>query len=190
MTTEQNVALEKSDVNEDQTLALLRQPAATSAVLEKIAKDPATAKSRKIKLALIEHLHTPRHVSLLLLRNLYTFDLMTVALMPVVAADIKIAAEESLIQRLEKLSIGEKLSLARRASTRVVAALLHQSDARIVNAALETPRLTEIVLVNALASRDSSDLLDQTVRRHAKWSLRPEIQQALQRRADRTPEDA
>jgi hypothetical protein len=190
MNTEPNVALETPEANEDQILALLKRSEMTAAALEKIAKDPATAKSRKMKLALIEHLHTPRHVSLLLLRSLYTFDLMTVALMPVVAADIKIAAEESLINRLDKLSIGEKLSLARRASTRVVAALLNQSDQRIVNAALESPRLTEIMLVNALVRRDSSELLDQIVRGHAKWSLRPEIQQALQRRADRAPEDA
>jgi hypothetical protein len=189
MNTQENVALQTPDANEDQTLALIKGSAVTSATLEKTAKAPATAKSRKIKLALIEHPHTPRHVSLSLLRSLYTFDLMTVALMPVVAADIKIAAEESLINRLDKLSTGEKLSLARRASTRVVAALLHQSDARIVNAALESPRLTEIVLVNALVRRGSSELLDQTVRRHDKWSIRPEIQQALQRRADRTPED-
>jgi hypothetical protein len=189
MNTQENVAIETPQTNEDQTLALLKRPEITAVVLEKIAKDPATSKSRKVKLALIEHLHTPRHVSLALLRSLYTFDLMTVALMPVVVADIKIAAEESLINRLDKLSIGEKLSLARRASTRVVAALLNQSDPRIVSAALESPRLTEIMLVNALVRRDSTELLDQTVRRHAKWSLRPEIHQALRRRADRTEED-
>ena len=186
-TTGEDIALSapQTETNEDQLLASIKQADISAATLEKIAKVPATSKSRKAKLALVEHPRTPRHVSFSMLRRLFTFDLMSVALMPAVAADIKVAAEEALIQRLEKLSVGEKLSLARRASSRVVAALVSQVDARIVNAALESPRLTEIALVNALVQRHSSDLLDQTVRCHAKWSIRPEIQRALQRRAER-----
>ena len=180
-----STAASDPSLNEDQVLALLKRNDIAAAVLEKIARNPASSKSRKIKLALMEHSRTPRHVALSLLRNLFTFDLMNVALMPTVAADIKIAAEESLIHRLDKLSIGEKLSLARRASARVVGVLVNEADTRIVTASLESPRLTEAMLVNSLMRHASSELMVQAVRLHPKWSIRPEIQQAVQRRAER-----
>jgi hypothetical protein len=171
-------------LGEDELLALLKRSHLAAVTLEKIAKSPAS-KSRKITLALIGQPKTPRHIALSLLRNLFTFDLMSVGVMPALAADIKIASEESLINRLEKLSIGEKLSLARRASARVVSALINESDARVVNMALENPRITEAMVVKSLVRFNSSELLAQTVRLHPKWSIRPEIQTALQRRADR-----
>ena len=172
-------------LSEDIALALLKRGDLTAPTLEKLAKNPALAKSRKIKIALIEQPRTPRHVSLSLLRHLYTFDLMTVALMPVVAADIKIAVEEALINRLETISTGEKMSLARRASARVAAALLADADMRVVNTALENSRLTEAMVAKSLLRHDSADSLAESVGRHVKWSLRPEIQHALQRRAER-----
>jgi hypothetical protein len=191
MTLDENSSVQEilpadSSFNEDEVLARLKRADLSAPELDNIAKQPAVSRSRKVKLALLEHPHTPRHVSLGLLRTLFTFDLMSVALMPVVNANIKIAAEESLIHRLEKLSIGEKMSLARRASGRVVAELLNEADHRVVDAALDSPRLTEDMVVKAVVHRDSTELLDKAVRSHSKWPMRPEIQQALQRRAERS----
>jgi hypothetical protein len=171
-------------LSEEQALALLAHGDLTASVLEKMGKHPVS-KRRKVALALIAQLRTPRHIALSLLRNLFTFDLMGVALIPAVAADIKIASEESLIRRLEKLSVGEKLSLARRASARVIGALVKEADARVVNVALESSRLTEAMVVESLVRFDSSELLAQAVCRHPKWAIRPEIQRALERRAER-----
>ena len=106
-------------------------------------------KSRKVKLGVVEHPRTPRHISIPMVRNLFTFDLMQVALTPVVPADIKIAAEESLINRLERLSQGERLSLARRASGGVAAELLLDPEPRVIHAALENSRLTEAAVIKS-----------------------------------------
>ena len=81
-------------LTEDLALAWLKRSDLPAPDLERLSKNPSLAKSRKLKLALIEHPRTPRHLSLSLLRHLYTFDLMAVALMPVVAADIKVAVEK------------------------------------------------------------------------------------------------
>ena len=171
-------------LTEDLALAWLKRSDLSAPDLERLSKNPSLAKSRKLKLALIEHPRTPRHLSLSLLRHLYTFDLMAVALMPVVAADIRVAVEEALINRLETISTGERMSLARRASARVVAALLGDGDMRVVNTALENSRLTEAMVAKALLRCDSADSLADTVGRNGKWSLRPEIQLALKRRAE------
>src|SRR6478672_4283421 len=62
-------------------------------VLDWLSRNGGVMKSRKVKLALVEHPRTPRHISIPMARYLFTFDLMQVALTPVVPADIKMAAE-------------------------------------------------------------------------------------------------
>ena len=94
-------------LTEDLALVLLKQTDLPAHVLDRLSRNSGAMKSRKVKLALVEHPRTPRHVSIPMVRHLFTFDLMQVALTPVVPADIKMAAEESLINRLERLSQGE-----------------------------------------------------------------------------------
>lgn len=173
-------------LNEDLALALLQRNDLPPEVLEQIGKNPAAVKSRKAKLAIVGHAKTPRYVSVSLLRQLFTFDLMKVALTPVVAGDIKAAAEEVLIKRLESLSSGERMSLARRASGRVVGALLLDPETRVIQTALQNPRLTEAVVIKALMGARSPAALVRAVCEHPKWSLRREIRIALLRN-EKTP---
>ena len=83
-----------------------------------------TLDHRKVIVAVVAHPRTPRHVSLPSARHLYTFELMQIALLPTLAADLKINIEETLVSRLETISEGERLTLAKRGSARVAAALL------------------------------------------------------------------
>ena len=179
-------AASDSQLTEDLALALLKQSDLPSHVIDRLSRNSGVMKSRKVKLALIEHPRTPRHISVPMVRHLFTFDLMQVALTPVVPADIKMAAEEALINRLERLSQGERLSLARRASGRVAAVLLHDSESRVIHAALENSRLTESAVIKALTRRDASATFVGAICRHSKWSARPEIRIALLRN-EKTP---
>lgn len=173
--------------NEDNALALLKRNDLSPEIFEQLSKNSVVKKSRKAKLAMVSHAKTPRYVSVALLRQLFTFDLMKVALTPRVAGDIKAAAEEVLIQRLESLSTGERLSLARRASGRVVTALLRDSEPRVFQAALQNPRLTEALVIRGLMSAGCSAGLVGAVCEHPKWSLRREIRIALLRNPNTPP---
>ena len=213
---------------EDLALALLKRADLPAEVLEQIAKNANALKSRKVKIALVSHPHTPRHVSVPLARQFSTFDLMKVALSPRVPADVKVAVDHVLISRLKTVILGERLTLARRASGRVAAALLLEvesgdgkiidgktmdrktidrkitdrktiagktiggktiaakavaRDTRVMQAALENPRLTEALVINAVLGRAAGAALVQAVARHAKWSPRREIRAALLRTA-------
>jgi hypothetical protein len=157
------------DLTEDLALALLKRPDLHSEVLEQLAKSANALKSRKVKIALASHPHTPRHVSVPLARQFYTFDLMKVALAPLAPADVKVAVDDVLISRLKTVTIGERLTLARRASGRVAAALLLgveiagaktagakiidaktvARETRVMQTALENPRLTEALVFNS-----------------------------------------
>ncbi|MBZ5703990.1 MAG: hypothetical protein LAN63_01415 [Acidobacteriia bacterium] len=173
-------------LTEDLALALLKRADVPGEVLEQLSKNGAAMKSRKVKLALVEHPKTPRHVSLPMVRHLFTFDLMRVALTPVVPTDIKKAADESLVNRLETISTGERLALAHRASGRVAGALLLDPEARVIHAALENSRLTEAAVIQGLTRYDASAAFVEGVCRDAKWSVRREIRIALLRN-EKTP---
>jgi hypothetical protein len=168
-------------LNEDLALLLLKRNDLPAEILELVSKNGTVAKSRKVKLALVEHPRTPRHLSVPTLRSLFTFDLMRVALAPRAPADVKLAAEETLIHRLGTISIGEKLSLARRASGRISGELLLDPEARVVSTALENSRLTEAAVIKVLMRQDSSARVVELVCHHPKWSVRREIRVALLR---------
>ena len=173
-------------LSEDAALALLRRADLPADVLEKLAKNGTVLKHRKVKLALVEHPKTPRHVSLPFIRQLYTFDLMQVALTPSVPADVKLAADEALCNRMETISSGEKLTLAHRASGPVAGELLLDRDPRVMQAALQNARLTEALIVRALTRTEATPAFVEAVAHHAQWSLRREVRVALLRN-EKTP---
>lgn len=168
-------------LTEDLALALLKRSDLPAQALDQLSKNGDVMKSRKVKIAVVEHARTPRHVSVPMVRHLFTFDLMHVALTAAVPTDIKMAAEEALTNRLERLPQGERLSLARRASRRVAAALLRDPEPRVIQAALENSRLTESAVVKALMRQDASAALVEAVCLHFKWSVLREIRVALLR---------
>jgi hypothetical protein len=177
-----------SEIGEDQALAILQRADVAAEVLAQLARNPGVLKSRKVLQALAAHSRTPRHISISLLRRMFTFDLMQLALTPAVRADIKRTAEEQISLRLDSLSAGEKISLARRGPSRVAAELLKEKDVRILSVALNNGRLVEAGVVTALMRRDASQLLFKQVSEHPKWSQQLEVQIALLR-SENTPLD-
>ena len=194
------------DLTEDLALALLKRADLPPEVLEQLAKNTNALKGRKVKIALASHPHTPRHVSVPLARQFYIVDLMKVALSPSVPADVKVAVDDVLISRLKTITIGERLTLARRASGRVAAALLldvagmegktrdgrnvdvRVTDAetvaretRVMRTALENARLTEALVISSVLRPAASAALVHAVAQHAKWSRRREVRAALLR---------
>jgi hypothetical protein len=168
-------------LSEELALALLERRDLPPPAMEALSKNASAIKSRRVLLALVTHPKTPRHVSLPVIRHLYTFELMQLALSPAVLADIKKEAEETLVARLEKITLGERITLARRASGRVAAALLLDREPRVVEAAVSNPFLTEVLVVKALMAQKAPAALLELVSKDGKWSLRREVRIALVR---------
>jgi len=169
----------ESRLNEDTALALLNRRDLPREALESLSKNGALAQQPKVRMALVIHPHTPRHISFPVIRHLYAFELMQVALLPNVAADVKRAAEEVLIARLGTITSGERHTLAKRASGRVAAALLTDKEERVMQAALVNPQMTEMFIARALKNDAGTELLATTVAHHQKWIHRMEIKSAL-----------
>jgi hypothetical protein len=173
-------------LTEDLALVLLKHPDLPATAFESLSKNGAVMKQRKVRLATVMHPRAPRHFSLPGLRQLYTFDLVHVTLAPTVPADVKKAAEEVLLTRLATVSLGEKLSLARRASGRIAEQLLLEKEARLTETALENARLTESSIVRVLMRPELSAAVVHAICHHPRWSQRREVRIALLRNA-KTP---
>lgn len=168
-------------LTEDLALSLLKRTDLPVEVLERLTKNSNVLKLRKVKLALASHPHTPRQVSVPLIRQFYTFDLMKIALTPSVPADVKVAADDLMIARLKTITLGERLALARRGSGRIAGAMLLDGDARVMQIALENARLTEMFVIQAVLRPEAKAALVQAVAHHPKWSYRRELRIALLR---------
>ena len=166
-------------MGEEEALALVKANNSGAESLASIARSGIARKSRKLQFALLAHPRAPRHLLFPLLRGMFPFDLMKVALTPQTAADLKRAAEEQILLRLESLTLGERISLARRASARVVAGLLADSDGRVLSAALGNSHLREPSLRAALMRRNARPILFDLVSSHPVWSQNRELQVVL-----------
>jgi hypothetical protein len=172
-----------SALTEDLALAQLKNRDLPVDDVEHISENTAVMKSRKVRLLMASHPHTPRRTALRLIREFFNFELMHFALMPTAAADLKRVADEQLVARLASIGLGERISLARRSSQMVAGALLLDKESQVWKPALENPRLTETAIVKALQRGATSPGFVEAVSHHSKWSYRLEIRAALLRNA-------
>ena len=170
-------------LSEDLALSQLKDRNLSPEAVEQIVRHAAGTKSRKIHFAVAAHPHAPRRIALRFIRELYTFELMQFALMPGIAADLKRLADELLVSRLPSITLGERISLARRSSGLVAGALLLDKEARVWQTALENGRLTESGVVKAVLRPAATPAFVEAVSYDTKWSVRPEIRIALLRSA-------
>ena len=170
-------------LTEDLALAQLRDPELSPDAIEKLSRDSAAMKSRKVRSAVASHPRTPRRIALRIIRELYTFELMQFALAHAAAADLKRVADELLLSRLSSITLGERISLARRSSTLIAGALLLDKEPQVWQPALENARLTEAAIVKSLQRATATPAFVEAVSHHSKWSVRHEVQVALLRNA-------
>ncbi|HZQ69577.1 MAG TPA: hypothetical protein VFA68_13730 [Terriglobales bacterium] len=172
--------------SEDHALAFLQRHDLQASDFEQLIRNSKLMNSRKVRLAMVKHPLTPRHITLPLLRHLFTFDLMNAALSSTAPADVKNAADDVLISRLDSIPTGERLALARRASGKIAGSLLFDKDSRVVRTALDNSRLTEARLIKTIGNVSAPISMVESVCHHGKWSLRREVRVALLR-CDKVP---
>lgn len=173
--------LRNPSLAESHLLILLARKNLPSELLEIVAKNEELIKNQRVRAAVVRHPRTPRLAAMRLLKFLYLFDLVAVSLEPAVATEIKHMAEEQIIARLQQVPLGERITLARRSSARVAAALLAIGDAQVIPAALENPQMTESALLGVLRQDELPPLVVEGLARHPKWSVRYDLRLQLVR---------
>jgi hypothetical protein len=175
--------LQNPNLDEGHVHRLLQRLDLPANVLSAIAETGKWMANESTRLRLASHPHTPRRIGLLLLRQLFLFDLVKLSLLPSAPAELRRVAEEMIVTRVPHLPIGEKLTLARRGPARVAGALLGEGHAQAVKLALANAFLTESQILKVLAKPDVSERSVAAIARHPKWSCRYNVRMALLRNA-------
>jgi hypothetical protein len=164
----------------------LRNPYCTAEVVDLLAAQPRLLSFLEVRRELALHPRTPEVLALRLLPTLFWRDLMAVAGDTRLRPTLRRATETHLLARLAEMAVGEKVTLARRASPGVLAQLRHDPSPRVIAALLDNPRLTEGVLVPVLQSATTPPAVLDLVAGDRRWGVRYPLRMALARNP-RTP---
>lgn len=173
--------LENPALDEPLLLLLLNRNDLPRDLLQEIGSHRDWMKSYRVKLRVTGHPHTPRLLALPLIKQLYLFDQVKLSLQVGTPADLRRAAEEAVASKLEQVPLGQKLTLARRASARVAAALLAEGHPRVIEAALDNAGMTESQILKVLARDDLATGVAAAIAGHRRWSRLPNVRMALVR---------
>jgi hypothetical protein len=172
-------ALKNPHLNEDHLLALLKRRDLSEDLLKIIYQLGTTRNSHRLQIALVKNPNTPGPIVLALLPHLHLFELVDLCMIPGVTPDQKFAAERAILQRLPTTELGNKMTLARRATTTVVGEILKEGDVKLVDICLNSPRLREVAILQFINSARSSAETISIIARHPKWKLRPNLRLAI-----------
>ena len=173
--------LDNPALDETHVCLLLERKNLSGEILEELARRRPLLKSYRVKRSLAFHPHTPRLISLRLLRDLYLMDLVQVAILPGISAELKRSAEDQLLARLPQLPLGQKITLARRGPARVAGALLAEGHAQVTSIVLDNPYMTEGQILRALSREKLPTSVIPAIVHHHKWSITYNVRLALVR---------
>lgn len=159
--------------------AVVRNPYARAETLEALAGRKGLMAIYEARLLVARHRRTPMVVAMRFVGGFFWHDLAEIALDVRLGTPLRQLAEKYLIQRLPRLSVGERINLARRAPPETLVRLCADVDLRVLEAALENPRLTEERLLPLVQSAQATPRRLRQVARHPRWSCCYEVRLAL-----------
>ena len=172
-------ALENPELGNEELLLLLRNRQAPGPLLQRIGRDRRWTRSYEVKRHLVLHPQTPKTLARSLLPHLHWRELAEVSGDLRVHPVVRRQAESLLRVRIEELSLGERIALARRASRGLIGCLVEGGDARVLRALLGNPRMVESDAVRIAATPKGSPDLFRQCADHPTWGLRPAVRMAL-----------
>lgn len=172
-------SLKNPRIGEDHLLAMLQRRDLSEDLLKALYQHPLSASSHRLKVALVHNPATPGSIAQALLPHLHLFELLQVSFLPGGTPDQRYAADRAIIQRLPTTALGNKMTLARRASPAVAGALLKEGDPRLMEPCLGNPRLKEVEILQFLnGGRGNAESISM-IARHPRWKQRPNVQLAV-----------
>ncbi len=166
-------------LTEDEALAILENAQVTPQILGRIAQVPRVTGFHSVRVRLVAHRQTPQAHAVKLVHYLYWIDLLALSVDMKVPAPVRRAVDNQLLARVEKLSLGERISSARRCSPALVKVFLYDPHPRVFEALLVNQRLREDDLLALIASRRATPDQLRMVAEDIRWSYRYAVRKAL-----------
>jgi hypothetical protein len=163
----------------DLVVFLLRNRAVPQDILVRISRNPSWTRRYEVKKGLAAHPGTPLPIARLMVNHLYWKDLREVADNLRINPVVRKAAEELLKVRLESMTLGERISLARNATRGLIEPLRDIGEVEVLTALLGNPRLVENDVVWMAGNEESPGELLELLSNHPVWGRRFPIRLAL-----------
>lgn len=168
-------------LDEGHLALLLRRRDLSEDVVAAVAGHPLAQESHNLKVALVQHPRIPMRLIPSLIPQLYLFELLAVCFLPGVHPDKRIAAERAIMLRLPAAPLGNKITLARRATPSVLEALLLEGDPAVISACLDNPHVKESSLFRLLNTSAADAETISAVARRPRWKNRGNLKLAILR---------
>jgi hypothetical protein len=166
-------------LSEEETLSILDNPNVNTQLITKIAQTARLTSFRSVRVKLVAHRQTPQAHAVKLVHYLYWFDLLALSTDVQVPATVRRSIDTLLLSRVEKLSLGERVSSARSCSHALVKSFLYDPHPRVFEALLVNQRLREDDLLALTASGRATTEQLLMMAQDARWSYRYAIRRAL-----------
>jgi len=171
--------LKNPQLSDRHLLVLLRRRDLDEELVKCIARHGLVKSTHKLKVALVSNISAPASMTLTLLPHLYLFELLNLCVLPGSTPDLRLAAERQIIQRLATIELGQKLTLARRGTGKILEALIQQGEPQVLTAALDNPHLKEVAILTFLPSGKTTAATISQIARHSRWSHRHSLRLAI-----------
>lgn len=166
-------------IKEAHLLAVLKRRDLNAEVLKAVANSKVLRESHTAKRAIASHPSTTAAQLSELIPHLYLFDLAVISTLPGGSQDQKMAAERAIIQRLPSTPVGNKITLAHKATSGLAEHLMREADPRIMSACLDNPHLKEGTIFQFLRSAAANSESISMIARHPRWGSRPSLRLAI-----------
>lgn len=173
-----DACLENPALTEAHIIALLRNPYITPEIIRNICAMRQWTSKYNIKVALVHCPKTPFNISSEFVNYLFWRDLLNVAKNLKIDPRLRISAERLIIDRLQELSLGEKIALAKIASPQLIKALIKENDAKIIEELLKNPQIVEEDIIRIINIAKDANIL-ASIYNNKKWCFRYNIKKAL-----------
>ncbi len=173
--------LRNPKMREEHLLVLLKRRDLPEDLLKAIYQLEQTGTSHQLKRALVKNPATPTPIVQTLVPRLHLFELLDLCFMPSVTADQRLAAERTILLRLESEPLGNLITLARRGTATLVGELLIKGETRLVEPCLANPRLKEAAIARFLRGPKATAETISIIARHPRWKSRPNLRQLILR---------
>ena len=156
------------EVPEGTLVRCLRSPACPRELVERLAACRWVRSLRRAVPLLMRHPGCPQAFAFDALPRIGWHDLLLVVRDPRTRPAIRHQGERRLLERLKRLTVGERTALARYATPGVIAAMLADEAPACIAALLDSPQFTEQDAVRLLNVNDNSACAMAVVR-HPRW---------------------
>lgn len=173
------VGLRLHQLEEDEAIAVLTNRFCTGPICSRIASEPRLTSFYQVKLRLVSCRSSPQHVSHRFVRHLYWSDLVRLSTDVKTSPSVRRVIDQQLLAGLVKLSLGEKISMARRCGREVSRVLMKDPDRRVFVALLDNPRIREEDLVALVRAGGAHPEKLRILADHRQWGSRYTIRLAL-----------